>query len=564
MTARVIAIGIDCGDATRVKEWMSRGYLEALRGIRNRGAWCELGVEGHFRDEAVWTEVLCGCRSNKTGFFSSFGLREGSYDIQWTPVYDYREYPLFYALDPTRKIAAFDIPHCSSIADEISGIQVLSWGAHYPTFPKLSSPESLWSELVNTYGTHPAVDLMSTGVGWWDTAFVETMFDALTRGLTVRAAICRDLLRHDRWDLFFTVISEIHEACHQFELPDHPRSPKNKHRGRLPERPMLELYQTLDREFFHHLVSVLDPHTYLVVFSITGSKGTTLDLANAVILPEFLYRLSFPGNGMFSGSAADDIRSESCSRIAMPTWSAEMWRRRTDSRWAALLMNPFAARIHYPKSNGGLKHESNVVTEFTSRVFNGLRRRVARMFLGFEDGGHAWIPASWYRRHWPAMKAFALPSTEEGRIRINVKGREPRGLINPSEYDSVCKELILHLRGLFDARTGAPVVKDVIKWRSGSQAHELKVPDEDLTVVWNDVPFDAADSPKVGRIGPFPFCRLGAHSPGGFLIAQGPGIEPGSTLPKGDVIDLTPTILNLMGVRVPDYFDGKPLLTSSA
>ena len=564
MTARVIAIGLDCGDAKRVREWMSQGYLEALRGIRDRGAWCELDVVGHFRDEAVWTEVLCGCRSNKTGFFSPFGLLEGSYDIQWTPVYDYQEYPLFYALDPTRKIAAFDIPHCSSIADEISGIQVLSWGAHYPTFPKLSSPEGLWSELVNTYGTHPAVDLMSTGVGWWDTAFVETMFDALMEGVSRRATICADLLRRDQWDLFFTVLSETHEACHQFESPDHPCSPKKQARGRLPERPMLEVYQAVDREFFNHLAAGLEPDTYLVVFSITGSTGTTLDLANAVILPEFLYRLSFPGNGMFSDSAADDIRSEGCSKTAMPTWSAEMWNRRTDSRLAALFMNPFAARINYPKSNGGLKHESNVVTEFTSRVFNGLRRRLARMFLGFEYGSHAWIPASWYKRHWPAMKAFALPSTEAGRIRINVKGREPHGLIEPQHYESVCAELISHLRRLTDARTGTPVVKDVIKWRSASHAHELNAPDEDLTIVWNEVPFDATESPKVGRIGPFPFCRLGAHSPGGFLIVQGPGIEPGSTLPRGDVMDLAPTILSLMGVRVPDYFDGKPLLTSSA
>jgi len=564
MTARVIAIGLDCGDARRVREWMSQGYLEALRGIRARGAWCDLDVMGHFRDEAVWTEVLCGCRANKTGFFSPFGLLEGSYNLRWRPVYDYQEYPLFYALDPTRKIAAFDTPHCSSIADKLNGIQVLSWGAHYPTFPKLSSPKGLWSELVRTYGTHPAVDLMSTGVGWWDTGFVETMFEALVKGLMLRAAICRDLLRGDQWDLFFTVISETHEACHQFELPDHPCSPKNERRGGLPERPMLELYQTLDREFFHHLASDLDPHTYLVVFSITGSNGTTLDLANAVILPEFLYRLSFPGNGMFSGSAASDIRAESCSKIAMPTWSAEMWRRRTDSRLAALFMNPFAARINYPQSNGRLKYENNVITGFASKVVDGLRRRLARMFLGFEYGSHAWIPASWYKRHWPAMKAFALPSTEAGRIRINVKGREPHGLIEPQHYESVCAELISHLRRLSDARTGTPVVKDVIKWRSASRAHELNAPDEDLTIVWNEVPFDATESPKVGRIGPFPLCRLGAHSPGGFLIVQGPGIEPGSTLPRGDVMDLAPTILSLMGVRVPDYFDGKPLLTSSA
>jgi predicted AlkP superfamily phosphohydrolase/phosphomutase len=562
MTARVIAIGLDCGDAERVKEWISQGCLEGLRAVRAQGAWCQLEVTGHFRDEAVWTEVLCGCRADKTGFFSPFEFLEGTYDLQWKPVYDYQEYPLFYDLDPTCNIAAFDVPHCSSIADRISGIQVLSWGAHYPTFPRLSSPKGLWSELADTYGTHPAVELINIGAGWWDETFVKTLFDALIEGASLRATICRDLLRRDKWDLFFTVISETHEACHHFESPDHPCSPKREPRARLPESPMLELYQVLDRELFNRLAFDVDPHGYLAVFSITGSTGTTLDLANAVILPEFLYRLSFPGNGMFPDSKTADIDSGGCSKPAMGTWSAEMWRRRADSRLAALFMNPFAAPIDYPQSKGRLSQENNIISAFASKVLNGLRRRLACMILGFEYGRHAWIPASWYKRHWPAMKAFALPSTEAGRIRFNVKGREPHGLIEPEHYDYACEELISHLRELSDARTGTPAVKDVIRWRRASHAAGRNVPDEDLTVVWNEVPFDAAESPKVGRIGPFPFCRLGSHNPGGFLIVSGPGIEPGSTLPSGDVIDLAPTILNLMGVQVPDYFDGKPLLAA--
>ena len=36
-----------------------------------------------------------------------------------------------------------------------------------------------------------------------------------------------------------------------------------------------------------------------------------------------------------------------------------------------------------------------------------------------------WVPASRYRSHWATMRAFALPSMYDGRIRLNLRGREP-------------------------------------------------------------------------------------------------------------------------------------------
>lgn len=46
-------------------------------------------------------------------------------------------------------------------------------------------------------------------------------------------------------------------------------------------------------------------------------------------------------------------------------------------------------------------------------------------------------------------------------------------------------------------------------------------------------------------------------------MAQGPGIEAGSSLPESHAVDLAPTILELMGAQIPEHFDGKPLLKTS-
>ena len=74
---------------------------------------------------------------------------------------------------------------------------------------------------------------------------------------------------------------------------------------------------------------------------------------------------------------------------------------------------------------------------------------------------------------------------------------------------------------------------------------------------------DVVDSPDLGRIGPLTHCRAGGHKSQGFLMAKGEGIAAGSNLPAGEAVDLAPTILELMGAPIPDYFDGQSLVKIS-
>ena len=51
----------------------------------------------------------------------------------------------------------------------------------------------------------------------------------------------------------------------------------------------------------------------------------------------------------------------------------------------------------------------------------------------------------------------------------------------------------------------------------------------------------------------------GVHRPNGIFLASGTNIKPGKDLPALELIDLPATILYLLGVPVPTYFDGKVL-----
>ncbi|MDQ3347145.1 MAG: hypothetical protein M3545_04180 [Acidobacteriota bacterium] len=65
-------------------------------------------------------------------------------------------------------------------------------------------------------------------------------------------------------------------------------------------------------------------------------------------------------------------------------------------------------------------------------------------------------PPMWYHPAWAGMKAFALPSFSEGYVRLNVRGREERGIVDPADYEAVCEETSAGLLRLTDARTGKP------------------------------------------------------------------------------------------------------------
>ena len=98
------------------------------------------------------------------------------------------------------------------------------------------------------------------------------------------------------------------------------------------------------------------------------------------------------------------------------------------------------------------------------------------------DGSLAWQPATWYRRHWPSMRAFALPSFYDGRIRMNLRGRERDGIVEPSSYTAVCDELERVLGACVDPRTGQSVVETIE--RAPGDPRDLDSSASDLVVVW--------------------------------------------------------------------------------
>ncbi len=170
---------------------------------------------------------------------------------------------------------------------------------------------------------------------------------------------------------------------------------------------------------------------------------------------------------------------------------------------------------------------------------------------------------------WSATRAFALRADLQGYIRINRKGREPRGIVEPgAEEDALSARIAAGLSSFRDSRTGAPIVREVVRigglYPEGERRDRLP----DLLVLWEETParhHEAIESPTLGRIerstpGRIPNARSGNHRPEGWMIARGPGIEPGGEIrPGADILDLAPTVLEILGATTSAPLAGKVL-----
>jgi predicted AlkP superfamily phosphohydrolase/phosphomutase len=163
---------------------------------------------------------------------------------------------------------------------------------------------------------------------------------------------------------------------------------------------------------------------------------------------------------------------------------------------------------------------------------------------------------------WDISKAFCLPNDYSGAIRVNLQGREPRGTVAPgNEYQAICAEITGELKALINPATGRPAVAEVLNL--GQLYPNESLGDfPDLIVIWaNDAPITALESSRIGTVlGDFPERRSGAHRNDCFLISN-EILRPSPTnSPLPDIVDIAPTIFELLSVRRSAHFDGHELL----
>jgi predicted AlkP superfamily phosphohydrolase/phosphomutase len=163
---------------------------------------------------------------------------------------------------------------------------------------------------------------------------------------------------------------------------------------------------------------------------------------------------------------------------------------------------------------------------------------------------------------WSRTKAYPLGGGSQ--ISVNLAGREPAGIVKPgAEYAQVCNQIRAAFQKLRDPSTGEQIVERV--WHKEEiyrdQVSELVPELPDLYIKWvNDRYTDVGGvGYSRGTISEPVRGRSGGHTMRGVFLAHGQGVRQGYMIEGARLVDVAPTILNILGVPVPHTMDGRVL-----
>lgn len=161
--------------------------------------------------------------------------------------------------------------------------------------------------------------------------------------------------------------------------------------------------------------------------------------------------------------------------------------------------------------------------------------------------------------NWRNTLAFCPWNFHQG-IRINVKQRDPFGIVSPgNEYDQLKEAIKDKLLTLHEPKSGLQVVSDVYFTEEIYNGPFLTLmPD----IVINLQPGFSPGIHKQHLFEPTGWVS-GDHGFNGFYALSGPGIKPLPNQPA-NIIDIVPTIYQLLGVDDHTPVDGKPLVANTS
>lgn len=509
MSARTLVIGFDSCDIELVERWMSAGHLPHFAALAAGSRTFRLGNPLETLPGAIWPEINMGRAGSKTGeFYAPHQLRAGETRLRPLVADDLN--PEFYywaqASRAGRRVAVVD-PVQSVRVPDLNGVQLFEWGLHDHTFSTSSDPPALLKEICARYGNHPVKNCDSHGE---TPRGYRRLRDGLLAGARAKSEFARELVARERWDLFAVTFSEGHCAGHQFWHFIDPRHPW--HDPVAPkdlQEALLTVYVALDRALGEVLEGAGPDALVFTVFS----HGIDLYYDGPQLLPEVLVRL-----GLASGSMG---------RVGT--------RLRELKRYVTFLPRPLKAPLK---------------AVMRSRALQGPVGAAGCLVDPFAT---------------PKTRAAFVNNNRCGAIRLNVRGREPFGAVEPgAEAEGILMMLKRELLALRDPKSREPIVVRAFTAEEafGPDRHP-DVPDL-MCVFRTDLGMiEDCESTAVGRVHVPVYHRYaprgGDHFPRSRLWVSGAGVDVDGHLHEGHVLDIAPTVLETLSVPLPAWLDGRPL-----
>lgn len=525
--AKVLLISFDTADPKLVEKWMDDGELPVFQGLRTNGLWAKTENPPRIYSGAAWPSFNTGLVPAHHGRY--FYARLDGYRVHgYRPIATKGE-PFWRSLsEQGKRVALIDIPYANA-EESVNGIQIIDWLVHDRTLVPESQvhfdgdvkvsdyndfappfiycyPPELEKEVLE-YGENrqvPAGELSGRS-----TAAFRRFEAGLVERITAKTNFCLDRLNREPWDLFMVCYHEPHDVGHEcWHIHDSDHPGHDEEQAAVLGDPILTTYKALD-DSVGRLIEQADDDTLVIVYSSHGMGPA----------PE--------GNRM---------------------------------------LDKVLSRLEDQAAPGGLK-----AVDFLNRAWKSIPAPIRSFLSPLRNRFRKGVYESLVESTRGKRKCFAIPTNGYcGGVRINCVGREPDGQVQPGkEFEEFCEQLKHDLMELVDADTGEPAVREVVTsyselfprdgytedlYTGGFQGDQA-----DVLIEWHARSFRALKSPKIGVVEKTSqSSRTGDHEDIGFIFASGPGLD-GAELPDPvRVIDLAPTLAQVLGTSLNNA-DGEPL-----
>lgn len=503
-----MVVAIDGCDLELARAWMSEGRLPTLAGVVAEGCWGTTTGPEHVCEHGSWVSAFSGTSRREHGYFAYRQLEPGTYSIRPYTPRDAQATPCWALLRGTgRRVAVLDAPEVTPVRG-LDGVQLANWATHQPdmaVLPPEAEPATLLDDARRIFGGNENISEFETNSSV--TADLDVHRRLLER-VERRGALYRELVARADPDLAVLGFFEAHKASHRFWDYRRDATGDLARRDERLQDAIRDVYEATDR----------------VLASVLAAFGRP---ANVVVVSTF---------GM---------------KDEYPTWG---------------LMDSFMRSLGYQPHLAAGGSSSGPLALARRLVPRPVREALSRR-LPPAVQERALADAFRHSTDWGAATAFATPSLFTSFVRVNLRGREPEGIVTPgAEYDRLLDRLEADLHALVDPFDGRPAVQEVTRTvdvLGGGPPHALP----DLFVEWSATTRlrRTLEHPQATLTQTPPaYLRGNEHTHHGLLAACGPSVRARGWIGDVSILDLAPTFLALLGADVPDHLEGSVLPLAGA
>ena len=503
---RVLMIGLDAAEPDLIERWIADGTLPTLRRLRSRGSYRRLASSAAWLAGSPWPTFYTGTSPAEHGLY---------HFLQWHAARQsmLRPAPEWLPLRPFWRALGQAGPRClivdapaTYVPEPFHGVEIGGFATHDHLAPAASYPSEAMHEVEREIGPSP---LPEEVVGPQSMRTLLKLADDLDRATRSVTEIALRAMGREPFDFCLIAFAATHRAGHKlWDGTGAAGAVTAVDHERLAEA-FRRVYRTCD-DAIGRLLEAAGNDPAVLVFSLHGMGPNT---SRIEILPAMLH-------AALEGRASHRAEPRPMLRRLRRALPLELRHRLKHS-----LPRPWQDRL--------------------------------TTFWRTEPGGFA------------GRAAFCLNADLQGYIRLNLRGREAAGAVEPGrERERLLARIADGLRSFRDADTGARLVADVVRSEDAFPPGPRRDLLPDLVVLWADRPaaeHRAVRSDGLGTIpwptpGRNPDGRAGNHRGEGFLIATGAGLEENADAGSADIRDLAPTVCALLGVPTPWPMEGRPLI----